>query len=245
MDHIKGVFFDLHGTLLISDDIDAAWDNWARAFHSSMTQKGADITLESFKHQVHDMFSTPIPVPEPGYTQFMQRVKNLAQGYGIAMPRGDILSIVDRIIGVWHRDMYVDPDTYSVLGRLREEYTVGLITNWEHAPRIHSLLKEIHLDQSFDHVLVSDEAGVAKPDPRIFHIALRKAGLTPRETVYVGDMDVDVEGSLAAGIHPVIIQRGSGEGEWDPFKTQQHGWSTDTVKQIVKLPELLQFLGVD
>ncbi len=53
-------------------------------------------------------------------------------------------------------------------------------------------------------VVDSTVVGVAKPDPRIFEIALELAGADPRATVHVGDaLDNDVVGALAAGITPI------------------------------------------
>jgi putative hydrolase of the HAD superfamily len=61
-------------------------------------------------------------------------------------------------------------------------------------------------DSGFGHVPVIDSTvvGAAKPDPRIFEIALARAGATPAETVHVGDTLVnDVVGAQAAGITPI------------------------------------------
>ena len=56
-------------------------------------------------------------------------------------------------------------------------------------------------------VIDSDVVGVAKPDPRIFEFALALHKETPRERIlYVGDsVMMDVAGSRAAGLHPVLI----------------------------------------
>ena len=53
-------------------------------------------------------------------------------------------------------------------------------------------------------VVDSTVVGAAKPDPRIFEIALARAGATAAETVHVGDMlSTDVAGARAAGITPI------------------------------------------
>jgi putative hydrolase of the HAD superfamily len=55
-------------------------------------------------------------------------------------------------------------------------------------------------------VIDSTIVGAAKPDPRIFEIALARAGTTPDETVHVGDTLVnDVAGARAAGITPIHL----------------------------------------
>lgn len=53
-------------------------------------------------------------------------------------------------------------------------------------------------------VLDSAVIGIAKPDPRIFALALSKAGVPADRAVHVGDSVLaDVEGARAAGIAPV------------------------------------------
>jgi HAD superfamily hydrolase (TIGR01509 family) len=55
-----------------------------------------------------------------------------------------------------------------------------------------------------DIVVISEAVGVSKPDPRIFEIALERAGCTPEEAVMVGDAwGNDVLGARAAGIRAV------------------------------------------
>jgi putative hydrolase of the HAD superfamily len=61
-------------------------------------------------------------------------------------------------------------------------------------------------DSGFDGVPVIDSTvvGAAKPDPRIFEIALARARATTADTVHVGDsLANDVAGARAAGITPI------------------------------------------
>ena len=246
MDGIRGVFFDLHGTLLVSDDVDAAWERWVRAFHREMKLRGASVTLDEFKKNLETLFNAPEPgYREPGMTLFMRRVKALGHRLGVDIPSGEIRPIVDSIIRVWHDGMYLDHDAVIVLETLRRRYKVGLVTNWEHAPRIHELLAELGIETLFDAVVVSDEHGSAKPDPGIFHEALSRTGVAPAEAVYVGDMDVDVEGSINAGMHPVLIKR-IDQGNWASYSYEEPtGISLDGVTHISRLSELLRVLGAE
>ena len=60
-----------------------------------------------------------------------------------------------------------------------------------------------------DQLVVSDEVGVSKPDPRIFDIALARLGVGPGQSVMVGDSwENDVRGAAAAGIRPVWFNQG-------------------------------------
>ena len=55
-------------------------------------------------------------------------------------------------------------------------------------------------------VIDSDAVGVAKPDPAIFHLALRATGVAPDRALHIGDtVGADVEGARAAGVRPVHL----------------------------------------
>jgi HAD superfamily hydrolase (TIGR01509 family) len=180
---------------------------------------------------------------EPGMTLFMRRVKTLGHRLGVDIPSREVRPLVDSVIRVWHEGMYLDAEAKSVIAALRRRYKVGLVTNWEHAPRIHELLSELGIEDLFDTVVVSDEHGAAKPNPSIFHEALGRTGVSPGEAVYVGDMEVDVEGSINAGIRPVLIKR-SDQGNWSSYSHDTStGLSLEGVTQISRLSELLDVLG--
>jgi len=55
-------------------------------------------------------------------------------------------------------------------------------------------------------IIDSGTVGVAKPDPRIFELALDVVGATPDRAIHIGDThQYDVRGARAAGIRPVLI----------------------------------------
>ena len=75
-------------------------------------------------------------------------------------------------------------------------------------------------------------AGVEKPDPRLFEIALREAGCEPHELLHVGDSpESDVAGALNADVEPVLLDRdGMREGEG----------ATVRIRSLAELPSLLR-----
>jgi putative hydrolase of the HAD superfamily len=55
-------------------------------------------------------------------------------------------------------------------------------------------------------ILDSTVVGVAKPDPRIFELALEALDVSAERAMHVGDTPgADVEGARAAGVHPVLM----------------------------------------
>lgn len=244
MNQVRGIFFDLHGTLLLSADVNIAWCNWAKAIYMEFVSKGADLGFDEFEIYLNNLFESDAPeYDEPGFTLFMRRVKELSLRLGLKVESAEIRPMVDRLVRLWHDGMYLDYDAESLLKALREKYVIGLITNWEHSPRIFELVDELGLHDYFDSIVVSDDVKFAKPDPRIFQVALCKHGLLPSETIYVGDMDVDVTGALAAGIKPVLIRRIGSNGVWDPYTNKNSGnYDSSQVTVIRSLVDLLDLL---
>ena len=61
-------------------------------------------------------------------------------------------------------------------------------------------------EHQFDFILASSEYGLRKPDPRLFSLALVKAGLHARDVWFVGDtFEKDVLGAHASGMFPVLF----------------------------------------
>jgi putative hydrolase of the HAD superfamily len=59
-----------------------------------------------------------------------------------------------------------------------------------------------------DALVTSEGVGVAKPDPRIFEVALAEAGATADEAVMIGDAwATDIDGARAAGVRAVWLNR--------------------------------------
>jgi FMN phosphatase YigB (HAD superfamily) len=57
--------------------------------------------------------------------------------------------------------------------------------------------------------------GIEKPDPRIFELALERAGVEPSDAAYVGDNpEFDVDPPAALGMFPVLVDR---RGRHDAF----------------------------
>jgi FMN phosphatase YigB (HAD superfamily) len=115
------------------------------------------------------------------------------------------------------------------LEALRPRYRNALITNWDHASWIRRWLADSEVGGWFEDIVISDEAGCAKPDPRIFTIALERMGLDPGEMAYVGDSPEDVKGALAVGSIPILIRRDQSD----------HGDIGGDVRVISRLSELL------
>ena len=95
----------------------------------------------------------------------------------------------------------VDREILNFLRSLRGTYKIGLISNaWSDLRDF--LVREKMID-IFDHIIISAEVGVAKPEAKIFQIALEQAGVGPQETVFVDDFYVNIEGCEKVGMQGI------------------------------------------
>jgi HAD superfamily hydrolase (TIGR01509 family) len=113
-------------------------------------------------------------------------------------------------VGLWNR---ADPEALAAVRRVREAGLVaGVISNSNGSVR--SILEQTGLAAHLHFIIDSSVVGVEKPDPRIFHLGLREAGVAPDEAVYVGDLySVDVLGARAAGLEGILLDP---RGFWAP-----------------------------
>jgi HAD superfamily hydrolase (TIGR01549 family) len=106
-------------------------------------------------------------------------------------------------------------------------HRVVIVSNWDCS--LGDWLGPARLLDHVDRVVTSAEAGVAKPDARIFEQALELAGAHARGAVHVGDSVAnDVAGARAAGIRAILVQRGGAA----PAGVQ-------AIRSLAELPALL------
>jgi len=109
----------------------------------------------------------------------------------------------------------VDPQAREALELVRRAgLRAGVISNSNGSVR--ASLQALGLAPYLDFVLDSGEVGFEKPDPRIFELALARAGIAAAEAVHVGDLySIDVRGARAGGLHAVLLDPGGHWGERD------------------------------
>ncbi|RMG44196.1 MAG: HAD family hydrolase [Acidobacteria bacterium] len=127
---------------------------------------------------------------------------------GAGVPAERIPAAIDRlwrangVTGLWRRAM---PGARQALERLRAAgYRLAVVSNAE--GRVAEDLAAAGLADLLETVVDSHLVGVAKPDARIFEIALERLGVAPSRAFYVGDVPAfDVEGAKAAGLPVVLV----------------------------------------
>ncbi len=99
-------------------------------------------------------------------------------------------------------------DVLPALGSLRDRGLIlGLISNVD--SDIKPSLEKLGLLPLLRVVVTSLDSGYVKPHPEIFKEAARRAGVSPAESVYIGDQyQIDVIGAKNAGMRGILLDRG-------------------------------------
>ena len=99
------------------------------------------------------------------------------------------------------------PQARPLLERLSQRYNLGVIAN--QPPGTAERLAQYGLADYFAVCVSSGDAGVSKPDPAIFRLALDAADCAPADAVMIGDrLDNDVLPAKALGFATVRLLQG-------------------------------------
>ena len=122
----------------------------------------------------------------------------------------------------------------ELLKNLKKSYKIGIIANQSLGTE--QRLKEFGIRQYFDLVVSSAEEGLEKPDPKIFILAMDRAGCKPEETYMIGDrLDNDIEPAAELGINTIWVRQGSfAYGSLDLIKYKPE-YIVDDIADILKL----------
>ncbi len=85
---------------------------------------------------------------------------------------------------------------------LEGEYELAILSNaWSNARE--AFVERFGLDELFDEMIISAEVGLAKPDPQIYHLTVRRLGVEPEEILFIDDRLENIEAAREAGFHAV------------------------------------------
>lgn len=121
------------------------------------------------------------------------------------------------------------PGAHDILNYLQPHYKLHIITNGFTEVQGRKM-KNSNIDHFFNVFIDSELAGVKKPHPQIFKMALDRAGVKAENSLMIGDsLEADILGAKSAGFHVLHFNA--------------HGEDSHTHAPIVhNLAEIKQFL---
>lgn len=217
---IEIVFFDIGG-VLYDDTV------YARAWHRALREAGARFTDAEFDEEY-----TKARTDQSG--SFRRRL--MAR----FLPDGDLRELEAIASRSWHYPPSARyDDAIPCLEELRGRYRLGVIAN--QPGEVRSALRRDGLHGFFEVWGVSDELGVGKPDPALFELAAKTAGVRTTAAVMVGDrLDYDVRPAKRVGMRAIWMLRGEAPDRPTP---EQLAEADGSVRTLDELPAELERLS--
>jgi 2-haloacid dehalogenase len=192
----KSVFFDADDTLFDYPKAErSALLACLKEFHINCEP---EIFLNAYRHHNHDMWQAFERGETDQATLRVERFRRLA----VELNMTDLP--LDRVSSYYLEALSSQtqllPGALATVRKLAKKFPLALITNGI-ATVQNRRFAASPITRHFQAVVISEEVGIAKPDPRIFTPALQKIGLTPGDVLYVGDsVSSDMAAARNAGM---------------------------------------------
>jgi glucose-1-phosphatase len=99
----------------------------------------------------------------------------------------------------------IDTSLLTAINMLRPRFRIGLLSNaWSELRKY--IEDDWHIADVFDDMIISAEVGLAKPDSRIYQLAVDRLGVAADQAVFVDDVLKNVEGARLAGLASIQFQ---------------------------------------
>jgi putative hydrolase of the HAD superfamily len=197
---IRAVTFDVGGTLI------KPWPSVGHVYAEVAARHGLSVEVEALDKQFAQAWAAKKEFSY-SFSDWSNLVQQTFAGL-VPTPPGEILFAAlfshFATAAPWH----VFEDVAPCLQELkRRGLKLGIISNWD--DRLRPLLRELQLDSFFDSIVISGEAGLQKPDPRLFQAAAAQLNAPPEAILHIGDNpSEDVAGARAAGLQGLLLTRG-------------------------------------
>jgi len=202
---VRAVLLDLYDTLV--------WTEWPKL--RELIERRAGLS----RRDLLEAFDRTRPERSVGAFGSMEgdfRAVLVAAGVADAEERA--ASLAELATGFLGDGVHLWDDSLPVLRELRSRgIGTAVVSNCDHGTR--PVVERLGLADEADAVVLSFEAGVAKPDAGIYRIALEALGAGADEAVFLDDQARYCDGAAALGIATFIVLRhgtAPGEGVSEP-----------------------------
>jgi putative hydrolase of the HAD superfamily len=216
---IKGIIFDLYGTL-IDIETDEGLEEIYRGLAHFLTYHGIYLHRWELRDRYYEIMKEqkeerPEKYPEIDveaiWNTFLRR-----EGLE-ASPAGRELAttLAQLYRGISRKRLQLYPGVRETLDRLRPAYRMALVSDAQPCFALPEI-KAVGLEGYFDPVIISACYGFRKPDPRLSEMALASLKLRPSEVLCVGnDMYRDIYGAGRLGLKTIFFDSNQGQKSYE------------------------------
>jgi putative hydrolase of the HAD superfamily len=238
MASIKAVLFDMFDTLMLIEKDHAFYSPSLHGAYEFLVANGVSVTFDEFEKtyvSVRDAIFAEVDA-ELGEPHFNVRMAGTLKklGYDVDVSSPLVVGATEAFCQRFMTFVRIDEHAESVLRKLYGKYRLGIVSNFAIPECVTKLLQRQGLTDLFDVVIVSGAVNRRKPHPEIYQKALKKLGVKPKETVFVGDtVDADVQGAKAVGMKTIYLERRL-------QKEAEIACPNQTIKSLDHLPKAIE-----
>ncbi|MEP2936738.1 MAG: YjjG family noncanonical pyrimidine nucleotidase [Gilvibacter sp.] len=201
--NVKHIFFDLDHTLWDFDKNSGL--AFKRLFKSFNIPLGLEEFLEVYEPINLDYWRLYRNDKVTKQALRRGRLKDAFAAFGMTYDVAILDAMGVAYIDELPKDNHLFDYAMELLDYLQKDYILHIITNGFEEVQ-HKKLKNANIASFFTTVTTSEDAGVKKPNPYIFKLALERSGATPEQSVMIGDsFEADVLGARAQGFHTIFF----------------------------------------
>ena len=203
MPRITTVIFDMYETL-VQNPHGSGKSSFAKIIEQQGLHSTVDELWEHWLPAEEEFKNTRVDPDRPFQSYFSAWKGGFERSFSVLNLDGDAQAATEQFFrDVSRRDPY--PETDDAVSEVQKRWRTAILSNADDG----FLLPNLELLQvGFDMVLTSEQAQIYKPRPEMFQLMLERLGVSPGETAYVGDRQLEgVLGPAQAGMHPIWINR--------------------------------------
>src|ERR687886_2774251 len=213
MQQPKVIFLDAVGTLFgVRGSVGEVYGAIAQKFGVTVPPKTLnEAFLQAFAASEPPVFpgADPEEIPQCEFEWWRVIALRTFQKVGALDQFGDFTEFFDELYNHFAtaEPWFIYPDVHPALeARRRIGIQMGIVSNFD--SRLDYVLDALNLKEFFTSITISTQAGVAKPDPQIFSIALQKHFCAPKDAWHIGDsFREDYQAAKAVGLRAILLER--------------------------------------
>ena len=239
MSSIKVVGFDLDDCLFDSTGLSER----ARVKGiKAMISLGLKIDYEKAKTLIQEIVIEYGSNSSKHYDYFLRRLNEIEN---VSISLNDQYKYIAAAVMAYHKEkidsIRLYEDVQYCLVNLKERGIKTVIISDGIPIKQYEKILRLGIDKFSDYIIISDEIGIRKPNPKLFDYFLNKYNIKPNEMIYVGDnIFKDIKPANINGVLSVYIHRG---GKYDiDLSGQQLNSDEKPDFEISNLNELFKIL---
>ena len=186
---LKGIIFDVDGTLVDSNDAHA--ESWVDTF----AEAGYEVPFSSVR-----------PLIGMGADKLLPRTIGVSneseEGKKLIKRRSEIFKTS------YLPHLRALPGSRELVQRVKKDGLKAIVATSARDQELKDLLKAARVDDLMEERATASDAKRSKPDPDIVHAAVEESDASPQELIMIGDTPYDIEAAARAQVRCIAFRSG-------------------------------------